>query len=64
MVVADKRHLASLTTGDRHWKDIENTMALNPAHEYRRFIVFRKLNLASAPNPCVLDVGSGASAIF
>ena len=44
---------------DRHWKDIENTMELNPAHEYRRFIVFRNLNLASVPNPCVLDVGSG-----
>ena len=44
---------------DRHWKDIENTMALNPAHEYRRFIVFRNLNLASVPSPRVLDVGSG-----
>ena len=57
MVVA--RNDADFDDWDRHWKDIENTMAMNPAHEYRRSILFRNLNLASVPSPRVLDVGSG-----
>lgn len=44
---------------DRHWNDIELTMALNPAHQYRRRLILAGLRLDSASAPRVLDIGSG-----
>ncbi len=44
---------------DRHWKDIEHSIALNPGMHYRRDLILKNLNLRNDRNLRLLDVGSG-----
>ena len=44
---------------DRHWKDLAEGTAVNPAQEYRRTLILAALDLDRAPAPKVLDIGSG-----
>jgi SAM-dependent methyltransferase len=45
---------------NRHWRAFAESAALNPAQAYRRLLIFRALDLASASKPVrLLEIGSG-----
>jgi 2-polyprenyl-3-methyl-5-hydroxy-6-metoxy-1,4-benzoquinol methylase len=45
---------------DRHWGDYDEAARQNPAHEYRRALIFRRLGFQDAGSAVrFLDVGSG-----
>lgn len=44
---------------DRHWKDIEHSIALNPGVHYRRDLILTNLKLRNDRSMRLLDVGSG-----
>jgi SAM-dependent methyltransferase len=44
---------------DRHWKDLGESSHINPAQEYRRQLILLNLDLNSAGDARVLDIGSG-----
>lgn len=45
---------------NRHWRDFAESAASNPAQAYRRFLIFRALDLENAEKPVrLLELGSG-----
>jgi SAM-dependent methyltransferase len=44
---------------DRHWEDLEEVTAVNPAQKYRRTLILAALDLDRAPHAKILDIGSG-----
>jgi SAM-dependent methyltransferase len=44
---------------DRHWKDLAEGTAINPAQAYRRALILAALDLDRAPAAKILDIGSG-----
>lgn len=45
---------------NRHWRAFAESAASNPAQAYRRFLIFRALELSGAPKPArLLELGSG-----
>src|SRR5438477_3389095 len=44
---------------DRHWERYQDSAVTNPAQGYRRKLIMAGLDLTHAPEPRVLDIGSG-----
>ena len=44
---------------DRHWEALATANIANPAQEYRYRLLLNNLRLEAAPQPKVLDIGSG-----